>query len=89
MPFKDTGRGVVVGETTTGSSGNPFRANLGFGMSLRIGAVRYRFPSGAPFEAIGIEPDVAVERRIADIVASRDAVLDQVLTLIASPRAQK
>ena len=86
MPFKDTGRGIVVGETTTGSSGNPFRANLGFGMALRVGAVRYRFPSGAPFEAIGIEPDVVVERRIADIVAGRDAVLDRVLTLIASPR---
>jgi carboxyl-terminal processing protease len=75
MPFKATGRAIVIGETTQGSSGNPYRADLGSGMSIAVGAVRYRFPDGAPFEGIGIVPDVTVERRIADIVAGRDAVL--------------
>jgi carboxyl-terminal processing protease len=77
MPFKDTSRAVVVGETTQGSSGNPYRTDLGFGMRIAIGAVRYRFPDGAPFEGVGIAPDVMVERRIADIVAARDAVLER------------
>ncbi len=44
-------------------------------MTIAVGAVRYRFPDGAPFEGIGIVPDVTVERRIADIAAGRDAVL--------------
>ena len=81
MPFKDNGRAVVVGETTQGSSGNPYRANLGFGMSVTIGAVRYRFPDGTPFEGVGIAPDVAVERRRSDVVAGRDAVLERVQEL--------
>lgn len=75
MPFKSTGRAILVGETTQGSSGNPYRTDLGSGMSLAVGAVRYRFPDGRPFEGIGIEPDVTVERRLADVVSNRDAAL--------------
>src|SRR5262249_9634165 len=77
MPFKDTGRAVIIGETTQGSSGNPYRADLGGGMRIAIGAVRYRFPDGAPFEGVGIVPDQPVERRVSDIAAGRDAVLDR------------
>jgi carboxyl-terminal processing protease len=81
MPFKDTQRAVVVGETTQGSSGNPFRANLGFGLAISVGAVRYRFPDGSPFEGVGIAPDVVVERRVSDVIAGRDAVLDRAQAL--------
>jgi len=88
MPFKETGRGTLIGETTQGSSGNPYRADLGTGMRIArpdsvngmgigIGAVRYRFRDGAPFEGIGIAPDVPVERHIADLVQGRDAVLER------------
>jgi carboxyl-terminal processing protease len=84
MPFKDTGRGVLVGETTQGSSGNPYRADLGNGFSVAVGATRYRFPDGQPFEGVGIAPDVPVERRISSIVAGRDDVLDRVQLLTAS-----
>ena len=85
MPFKDTRRGVVIGETTQGSSGNPYRADLGNGMRVAIGAVRYRFPDGTPFEGIGIAPDVTIERRISDIAAGRDAVLDRAMALAGAP----
>jgi carboxyl-terminal processing protease len=84
MPFKDTGRGVLVGETTQGSSGNPYRADLGDGISVAVGAKRYRFPDGQPFEGVGIAPDVLVERRISSIAAGRDDVLDRVQLLTAS-----
>jgi carboxyl-terminal processing protease len=86
MPFKDSGRAVIVGETTQGSSGNPYRANVGFGMAVTIGAVRYRFPDGTSFEGIGIAPDVAVERRLSDIVSSRDAILERAQELADTPR---
>jgi carboxyl-terminal processing protease len=84
MPFKDTRRGVIVGETTQGSSGNAYRADLGHGISVAVGVKQYRFPDGQPFEGVGITPDVPVERRIGDIVAGRDAVLDRVQVLTAS-----
>jgi carboxyl-terminal processing protease len=77
MPFKDTGRAVVIGETTQGSSGNPYRADLGNGISVAVGAVRYRFPDGSAFEGVGITPDVPVDRRLADLVNGRDSVLER------------
>jgi carboxyl-terminal processing protease len=77
LPFRDTGRAVVIGETTQGSSGNPYRADLGDGMSVAIGAVRYRFPDGTAFEGVGIVPDVPIERRLADLVNGRDTVLER------------
>jgi carboxyl-terminal processing protease len=86
MPFKVTGRGVVVGETTQGSSGNPYRADIGFGISVAIGAKRYRFPDGTAFEGVGIVPDVPVERRVMDVVAGRDAVLERVEIVINTLR---
>jgi carboxyl-terminal processing protease len=86
MPFKDTGRATVVGETTQGSSGNPYRTEVGTGITIAVGAVRYRFPDGAPFEGIGIVPDVPVERRIADIAAGRDAVLARAQSLASGSR---
>ena len=86
MPFKDTARAVIVGETTQGSSGNPYRASLGYGMAVSIGAVRYRFPDGTPFEGVGIAPDVVVERRISDLVAGRDAILERAQALADAQR---
>jgi len=77
MPFRDTRRAVVIGETTQGSSGNPYRADLGDGISVAIGAVRYRFPDGAAFEGVGIVPDMPIERRLADLVDGRDSVLER------------
>ena len=81
MPFKTTGRGVVIGETTDGSSGNPYRAELGDGMRIRVGAIRYRFPDGRPFEGVGIEPDVPIGLAVADLRSGRDAVLERALEL--------
>jgi carboxyl-terminal processing protease len=77
MPFKDTRRAVVIGETTQGSSGNPYRTDLGHGISVAIGAVRYRFPDGTDFEGVGITPDIAIDRTVADLVDDRDPVLER------------
>jgi carboxyl-terminal processing protease len=77
MPFKDTGRAVIIGEMTQGSSGNPYRADLENGMSMAVGAVRYRFPDGTDFEGVGIAPDVTVERTLLGIINNRDAVLER------------
>jgi carboxyl-terminal processing protease len=81
MPFKTTGRGTVIGEVTQASSGNPYRADLGNGMRVSIGAMRYRFPDGSAFEGVGIAPDIPIERRIADIAAGRDGALDRAMEL--------
>jgi len=85
MPFKDNGRALIVGETTQGSSGQPYRTDLGHGMSLMVGAVRYSFPDGASFEGVGIAPDVVVEPTLAEVKAGRDAVLERARELASVP----
>jgi carboxyl-terminal processing protease len=75
MPFKDNGRAILIGETTEGSSGQPYFFNFGNGMSLLVGAARHTFPDGSPFESVGIKPTIPVEVRIADLRAGVDPVL--------------
>jgi carboxyl-terminal processing protease len=86
MPFKTTGRATLIGEITQGSSGNPYRTDLGRGMSVSIGAVRYRFPDGSAFEGFGIVPDIPIERRIADIVANHDAAMERAQELAGTAK---
>jgi carboxyl-terminal processing protease len=82
MPFADTGRGVLVGETTGGSTGQPFFHGFANGMSFSIGAMRVYFPDGGDFEGVGIQPHITVPLTRADIYTGRDPVLEKVLDLI-------
>jgi carboxyl-terminal processing protease len=81
MPFRDNGRATLVGETTAGSTGQPYLADLGHGMMAIVGAKREAFPDGSRFEGVGIRPDVEIAPRIADVRAGRDPVLDRALRL--------
>jgi carboxyl-terminal processing protease len=76
MPFKDNGRAILVGETTGGSTGQPYMLDLGDGMQAIIGAKREMFPDGSPFEGVGIRPDVEVSPSVDDLRAGRDAALE-------------
>lgn len=77
MPFKDTARATIIGEPTEGSSGQPYFFNFGNGMTLMVGAERHTFPDGSIFESRGISPTILVERRIVDVQAGIDSVLDK------------
>ena len=76
MPFKDNGRALIVGETTGGSTGQPFVVDLGDGMQAIVGSKHEMFPDGSPFEGVGIRPDVEVAPSVDDIRAGRDVVLE-------------
>jgi carboxyl-terminal processing protease len=75
MPFRDNGRAQIIGETTEGSSGQPYFFRFGNGMSIMVGSVRYTFPDGSPFESVGIKPTIPVELRLADVRDGVDAAL--------------
>ena len=81
MPLKITRRATILGETTQGSSGQPYRFDLGNGMRLSVGTVHYTFPDGTAFEGVGIAPDIEIQRSAADIAAGRDAVLARARSL--------
>jgi carboxyl-terminal processing protease len=77
LPFASSGRGTLVGEPTSGSTGQPYMWSFENGMSFRVSARRVYMPDGAPFEGVGIVPDEEVRptaedrRRGADPVAER------------------
>ncbi len=87
MPFKDNGRAIVVGETTGGSTGQPYMLDLGDGMLAIVGAKREMFPDGSPFEGVGIRPDVEVSPTVEDLRAGRDAVLETARQRLVEGRA--
>jgi carboxyl-terminal processing protease len=80
-PFKTSGRGVVLGQATIGSSGQPYLFEFGNGMSFRVSSKRYYLPDGSPFEGVGLKPDVEVVPSLEDSKAGRDPVLAKALQL--------
>jgi len=76
MPFKDNGRAILVGETTGGSTGQPYMLDLGDGMQAMVGAKREMFPDGGRFEGVGIRPDVEIAPTVDDLRSGRDVVLE-------------
>jgi carboxyl-terminal processing protease len=84
-PFKDSGRGTIVGETTEGDSGLPFFYNFGNGMTLKIAVKRQYFPDGSEFEGVGIKPDVEVHPTLESLKSGRDPILEKALELAGVP----
>ena len=84
-PSKDSGRAILIGETTQGSFVLPIIYDFHNGMSLRIAAKRNYFPDGSEFEGVGIKPDVEVHTTIEGLRNGRDPVLEKALELASKP----
>jgi carboxyl-terminal processing protease len=84
MPLKFSGRATVVGETTYGSSGQPYIYDFRNGMGFRVSTKRMYFPDGSEFEGVGIKPDVEIISTAADIKTARDPVLEKAIALARS-----
>jgi carboxyl-terminal processing protease len=78
-PFKITHRATILGETTYGSTGQPYFETLPDGMSFHVSAKRDFFPDGSPFEGVGIAPDLVVEPTRVTLEAGRDPVLERAI----------
>ncbi|MEF3313595.1 S41 family peptidase [Paenibacillus sp. GYB004] len=81
LPFKDNGRAAVIGQSTFGSTGQPFYYEFANGMSFRISTKRAYFPDGSPFEGVGIAPDLAITPTREDLYENRDPVLAAALEI--------
>ncbi|HUO98223.1 MAG TPA: S41 family peptidase [Rhizomicrobium sp.] len=75
-------RGRIVGETTGGSTGNPYLFALPGGGRAFVCTKDDTYWNGQVFEGVGIKPDVAVSPTIADIRAGRDRVLEKAVNLL-------
>ena len=79
VAFEMMKRGVIVGEASGGSTGQPLFFSLPGGGSARICTKRDSFPDGRLFVGVGIAPNKPVAQTVADFRAGKDTVLEAAL----------
>lgn len=82
--FRNSGRGLLIGEPTGGSTGNPAVIPLPGGGRGFICAQRSTYPDGSPFVGRGVQPHIYVAPTIAGVAAGRDEVLERALAELAA-----
>jgi C-terminal processing protease CtpA/Prc len=82
VPLKSSKRAKIVGDTTSGSTGNPITIQLPGGYLFRVCAKRDTFPDGEEFVGIGIEPDIIVKTTQRDVYDNRDRALERAVEMI-------
>jgi carboxyl-terminal processing protease len=85
VAFISMKRGIIMGEPTGGSTGQPLFFELPGGGSARVCTKRDRFADGADFVGKGIQPDKLVSPTIADFRAGRDTTLEAALDVLKKP----
>ena len=84
MGLKDCERACLVGETTLGSSGNPYYVELPGGAKGRICQNKTVRLDGSRFHGVGIQPDIPVKRTMKGIVEGRDETLETAINCLKS-----
>jgi carboxyl-terminal processing protease len=87
MPLGYNDRATVIGERTSGSTGQPYMHGFDEEMSFRVSTKRAYFPDGSQFEGVGIEPNIEIVPTPADLRAGRDPVLERAEALAAEAAA--
>ena len=83
-------RGLIVGEPTGGSTGQPLVFKLPGGGTARTTSKRDRYPDGIKeFVGTGVIPDIVVERTIDDIRSGTDRALETAVEAIKKGERDK
>jgi C-terminal processing protease CtpA/Prc len=82
VPLDYSGRALLIGEVTAGTTGNPVNASLPGGAILRVCSKRDTYPDGSQFVGRGIEPDILVHPSVAGIRANRDEALEKAIEVL-------
>jgi C-terminal processing protease CtpA/Prc len=83
--FATSKRGVIVGEASGGSTGQPLSFNLPGGGTARVCSKHDCFPDGKEFVGVGVTPDVAAHLTREDLVRGTDSVLEAGLKVASQP----
>jgi len=70
-------RGLLIGENTAGSTGQPLSFDLPGGGTARICIKRDSYPDGRDFVGKGIAPKIVVKPTVVDLRGRRDAALER------------
>lgn len=76
VAFDLMNRGVLVGEPTTGSTGQPLGFSLPGGGSGQVCTAHCYYPGGKEFVGVGVMPQLLIRQTVADIREGRDPVLE-------------
>jgi carboxyl-terminal processing protease len=82
VAFDYAKRGVIIGEKTAGSSGQPLIIALPGGGTARIRTKHDMYPNSKEFVDVGINPDIEVSPTVEDERANRDTVLEAALVYL-------
>ena len=87
IPLHASGRAILVGERTAGTTGQPLFIDLPKGGQARICTKRDTYPDGREFVGVGVIPDVEVHPTQEDISAGRDTVLEKGIKVLRAVAA--
>lgn len=87
VAFRAAERGLIVGEPTGGSTGQPLIFSLPGGFRARVCAKKELYPDGQPFVGIGIQPDIVVKTTVEAFRDGKDEVLEAALLSLESNKA--
>lgn len=79
VAFDAMQRGTLIGEATGGSTGQPLVFDLPGGLQARVCVKRDTYPDGEEWVGVGIEPNILVQPKAADLQGGRDTVLEAAL----------
>jgi carboxyl-terminal processing protease len=85
--YKSMHRGMVIGEPTGGSTGQPILFSLPGGGMGRVCAKRDFFYDGTEFVGVGIQPDIVVHPTMKGVAAGKDEVLDAAVQYLQTQKA--
>jgi carboxyl-terminal processing protease len=76
VSFDMLGAGIIIGEPTAGSTGQPLFFSLPGGGSARVCTLQCRYADGREFVGVGVQPKIRVSPTLADFRAGKDTVLE-------------
>jgi len=84
IPLDYSGRALLIGEPTAGTTGNPVNVQLPGGAILRVCSKRDTYPDGGQFVGRGIQPDITVHPSVPGVRAHRDEVLEKAVEVLGN-----
>jgi C-terminal processing protease CtpA/Prc len=81
--------GIILGEPTGGSTGQPLSFRLPGGGSGRVCTLQTRYADGREFVGVGVQPKIRVTPTVADFRAGKDTVLESAEAYLRGHAANK
>jgi carboxyl-terminal processing protease len=89
VAFDQSGRGVIMGEPSGGSTGNPLYFKLPGGGGGLVCSKHDAYADGREFVGVGVKPRITVSPTVADFRAGKDTVLERAVAEIGKSRLKK